>query len=391
MLVDNTRSDRLGSPDFWPALKCIRCGACMNACPVYRRGGGLSYGATYSGPIGVILDPGFDLSKYRELPFHSSLCGSCTEVCPVKIDISDQIYKWRHVVAEKGLLPLAKKVGMSAIGKTLAHPSSSAPPSRPGRRPSSTCRRLLLYNPINPWGRQTSCQQYRSRRSASGISRIGGNLRPRDAILEAVRRNLPRPALPLPEAPEAERDGVEHGLGLEDHLPRLPEVPGFADKGEPLLSAFRRQLEAMGGRSFEVADAAAARAKMADRFPDARVICSAVPEVAGTRRIEEVRTPHELDDVDVGVVRSPLGVAEAGGVWLTQGRWPEPDRAVPGVSVTERGAHPVRRISGYPGFVSVLALAGLSLAWVVSDNRICSTFGRRRRRYWISAMIHRAV
>jgi L-lactate dehydrogenase complex protein LldF len=48
----------------------------MNTCPVYRRGGGLSYGATYSGPIGVILDPGFDLSKYRELPFHSSLCGS---------------------------------------------------------------------------------------------------------------------------------------------------------------------------------------------------------------------------------------------------------------------------------------------------------------------------
>ena len=101
ILVDNTRSDRLGSPDFWHALKCIRCGACMNTCPVYRRSGGLSYGATYSGPIGVILDPGFDLSKYRELPFHSSLCGSCTEVCPVKIDISDQIYKWRRVVAAK--------------------------------------------------------------------------------------------------------------------------------------------------------------------------------------------------------------------------------------------------------------------------------------------------
>src|SRR5262249_43000165 len=109
VLVDNTRSERLGS-DFWHALKCIRCGACMNTCPVYRRGGGLSYGATYSGPIGVILDPGFDLRKYRELPFHSSLCGSCTEVCPVKIDISEQIYKWRRVVAAKGLLPISKRV-----------------------------------------------------------------------------------------------------------------------------------------------------------------------------------------------------------------------------------------------------------------------------------------
>jgi len=89
-------------PDFWHSLKCIRCGACMNTCPVYRRSGGLAYGATYSGPIGVILDPTFDEFKYRELPFHSTLCGSCSEVCPVKIDISDQILKWRRVMAKKG-------------------------------------------------------------------------------------------------------------------------------------------------------------------------------------------------------------------------------------------------------------------------------------------------
>ena len=75
----------------------------------------------------------------------------------------------------------------------------------------------------------------------------------------------------------------------------------------------------MGGRSFEVADAAAARAKVAELFPAAKVVCSAVPEVPGTRRIEDVRDPHDLNDVDVGVVRSPLGVAEAGAVWLTQG------------------------------------------------------------------------
>jgi L-lactate dehydrogenase complex protein LldF len=70
VLVDNGRSRRLGMPDFWHSLKCIRCGACMNTCPVYRRGGWLAYGATYSGPIGVILDPTFDEYKYSELPFH---------------------------------------------------------------------------------------------------------------------------------------------------------------------------------------------------------------------------------------------------------------------------------------------------------------------------------
>jgi L-lactate dehydrogenase complex protein LldG len=141
---------------------------------------------------------------------------------------------------------------------------------------------------------------------------------PRDAILEAVRRNLPRPAVPLPEIPGFERKGVTCGLGYKEHLTRLPEVAGSTKEGEPLVHYFRRQLEAMGGRSFEVADAAAAGTKVAELFPDAKIVCSAVPEVPGTRRIEGVRNPHELNDVDLGVIRSPLGVAEAGAVWLTQ-------------------------------------------------------------------------
>jgi len=140
----------------------------------------------------------------------------------------------------------------------------------------------------------------------------------RDAILAAVRKNLPQPAVPLPEIPGCQRKGVKHGLGYKEHFTKLPEVTGAPEANEPLLPYFRRQLEAMGGRSFEVADAAAARAKVVELFPDAGVVCSAVSEVPGTRRIEDVRDPRELNDVDVGVVRSPLGVGEAGAVWLTQ-------------------------------------------------------------------------
>jgi L-lactate dehydrogenase complex protein LldG len=142
---------------------------------------------------------------------------------------------------------------------------------------------------------------------------------PRDAILAAVRRNLPRPAVPLPECASTDRNGINTGFGYKEHFNSLPEVPGFPDEGEPILPYFRKQLEAMGGRSFGVADGEAARAKLAELFPAAKVVCSAVPEVPGTRRIENVRDPHELNDVDVGVVRSPLGVAEAGAIWLTQG------------------------------------------------------------------------
>ena len=103
-----------------------------------------------------------------------------------------------------------------------------------------------------------------------------------------------------------------------EHFNKLPEVPGFPDEGETILPYFRKQLEAMGGRSFEVQGAEAARAKVAELFPAAKVVCSAVPEVPGTRQVQDVRDPHELNDVDVGVVRSPLAVAEAGVIWLTQ-------------------------------------------------------------------------
>jgi L-lactate dehydrogenase complex protein LldG len=141
---------------------------------------------------------------------------------------------------------------------------------------------------------------------------------PRDAILAAVRRNLPRPTARLPEIPAINRKGIKTGLGYKEHFHRLPEVTGFPDEGEPILPYFQKQLEAMGGRSFEVQGAAAARAKVAELFPTAKVVCSAAPEVPGTRRIRDVRDPHELNDVDVGVVRSPLGVAEAGTIWLSQ-------------------------------------------------------------------------
>ena len=99
----------------------------------------------------------------------------------------------------------------------------------------------------------------------------------RDAILSAVRKNLPRPAVPLPEVPGTDRKGIKSGIGYKEHLNRLPEVSGFPDAGESVLPYFRKQLEAMGGRSFEVADAAAARAKVAELFSTAKVVCSAAP------------------------------------------------------------------------------------------------------------------
>jgi L-lactate dehydrogenase complex protein LldF len=112
----------------------------MNTCPVYRRSGGLSYGSTYMGPIGIIMMPTFDIRRCSELPFSSTLNGSCTNVCPVKINIHEQIYAWREVMEEKHQINLVKKSAMIVAGKVLSNPTLPAgvipPRVPPAVRPS---------------------------------------------------------------------------------------------------------------------------------------------------------------------------------------------------------------------------------------------------------------
>ncbi|TDG04005.1 lactate utilization protein [Paraburkholderia guartelaensis] len=154
ILVDNGRSERLAMEDFWYSLKCIRCGACMNTCPVYRRSSGLSYGGVYSGPIGAIINPTFNLHKYSSLPFASTMNGSCTNVCPVKINIHEQIYKWRQIIAEKHELPFVKKEAMKVAGQVLSHPKVFRIAIKSADKAVSTLPRAVLYNPLNVWGKQ---------------------------------------------------------------------------------------------------------------------------------------------------------------------------------------------------------------------------------------------
>ena len=140
----------------------------------------------------------------------------------------------------------------------------------------------------------------------------------RDVILASVRRNLPVPSVPLPGAPSVARQKVVACLGYSGDLHGLPKVQHSPKLEGVAVSNFKKQLEGMGGRSFDVADAAGAQSKVTELFPAAKVVCSAVPEVPGNRRLESGSDPHLLNDVDVGVIRSTLGVAEAGAVWLTQ-------------------------------------------------------------------------
>jgi len=121
VIVDNGRSSLLGQGGFRRALACIRCGACLNTCPVYRRSGGYSYTWLIPGPIGSVLAPARDLAAHASLPFASSLCGSCSDVCPVRIDLHHQLLAWRREVAARGLLPAGKRTAMRLASLVLRY------------------------------------------------------------------------------------------------------------------------------------------------------------------------------------------------------------------------------------------------------------------------------
>ena len=154
VLVDNGRSDILGSPDFRRSLNCIRCGACMNTCPVYRRSGGHSYETTIPGPIGSILAPSRDPATHHSLPFACSLCGSCSDVCPVKIDLHTQLLTWRREIAVKGHLPWTKRLSMKFARLVLGNTWLFTTSGKIGRWVMPKLPRFMVYNRLNAWGKQ---------------------------------------------------------------------------------------------------------------------------------------------------------------------------------------------------------------------------------------------
>ena len=110
ILLDNNRSNILANPKMRESLYCIRCGACLNACPVYKNIGGHAYGATYSGPIGSVITPHLQgLKEFKHLSFASSLCGNCTEVCAVKINLHELLLENRKESVDEGFVTFSEK------------------------------------------------------------------------------------------------------------------------------------------------------------------------------------------------------------------------------------------------------------------------------------------
>ena len=153
VIVDNGRTEQLSREDFRSSLHCIRCGACMNTCPIYRRSGGHSYDATIPGPIGSILSPGKDLTKHSSLPFASTLCGSCSNVCPVKINIHEQLYKWRQIIVKDVKQPVVKKTVLKIAGKVLKNRVLYNFVGKSARFMLKYAPRFMVYSNLNAWGK----------------------------------------------------------------------------------------------------------------------------------------------------------------------------------------------------------------------------------------------
>jgi len=160
VLLDNGRSSLLADAEQREVLHCIRCGACLNVCPVFVRIGGHSYGTTYSGPIGSVLTPHLRGPQFQHLSYASSLCGACTSVCPVKIDLHHHLLHNRRNATSAKQTKLSERVMFRGWRQLMLHPRLYALSGWLGRK----SLRLLysmglagsIFDPLRAWNRQRS-------------------------------------------------------------------------------------------------------------------------------------------------------------------------------------------------------------------------------------------
>lgn len=150
IIVDNGRSQRLMA-EHWEVLKCIRCGACMNTCPVFRRTSGLSYDAPYMGPIGIVLEPSYDIDRYARLPYSCTHCGSCGNVCPVKVPIPKLVFYWRRKVVDERYDEPVHRAEETAMEIVLRNSTNFQLSERLGLWALRTLPDALLESRLNPW------------------------------------------------------------------------------------------------------------------------------------------------------------------------------------------------------------------------------------------------
>jgi L-lactate dehydrogenase complex protein LldF len=151
VLLDNGRSRLLADPEQRDILQCIRCGACLNACPVYRNIGGHAYGTVYQGPIGSVLTPFLPGgAEYQHLSYASPLCGNCSSVCPVKIDLARHLLQNRRKAVDQGSRPWRERLGMRLWRWAMMKPGRFQLSGRIGKALLRACGGRNI-SALKPW------------------------------------------------------------------------------------------------------------------------------------------------------------------------------------------------------------------------------------------------
>jgi len=154
VLLDNGRTKVLADQVGRQALHCIRCSACLNVCPVYERTGGHAYGSTYPGPIGAILTPQLrGLESGTSLPWASSLCGACGDVCPVKIEIPRLLIHLRGRITAEGGAPRSERLAMGAVARVFASRRRYEAAQKAARIGTGPLRAASWFGPLAGWTR----------------------------------------------------------------------------------------------------------------------------------------------------------------------------------------------------------------------------------------------
>lgn len=158
ILLDNGRSELLADAEQREVLQCIRCGACLNACPVFRTVGGHTYGTTYQGPIGSVLTPHLrGLNEFQHLSYASSLCGACTDACPVKIDLHHHLLENRRNAVESSSRPWSERLGFKVWQWTMKSSARFRLAGGLARVALRVAHRMGLdgtaVDPLGPWSK----------------------------------------------------------------------------------------------------------------------------------------------------------------------------------------------------------------------------------------------
>ena len=282
MLLDNGRTAVLADAEGRDALNCIRCSACLNVCPVYERAGGHAYGSVYPGPIGAILSPQLTgVEDNASLPYASSLCGACYDVCPVKINIPEILVHLRaehtEAYAAEHRTPSAEAAAMAArrLGDAQPEALGAGPAQRPARAgPRPAARRdrggaAAGDRAVDRRPRPAAAaaadlpglvghRSMSDERARGGAGPDPGRARRRTAAGPGVRRH--RPGLPHHLRPRARSAGRAAGRpagglqGAGPHVRRGRRWPGrsppaLAERGVRSLRGARRARPGLAART----------------------------------------------------------------------------------------------------------------------------------------------